>query len=173
MIAVAAISKNNVLGKDGKLAWPPQKEDMLFFKQLTWNKNILVGRKTFFTLPLLKNRKVYVFTRSNEDGATNKNGCEGIYLDSIYINAKFKNNHKDRFNELKSDLIICGGAQLYYKYLPKCLELYLTEFDFEVEVEEDGEIVRFPYSKLDLGAFFNRREEIKKIKDGTIWKYSK
>jgi hypothetical protein len=43
----------------------------------------------------------------------------------------------------------------------------------EGKVEETGQLVKFPFSELELGRFFNRRETVKKIKDGQIWRYTK
>ena len=62
MKALAAVSKNFVIGNNGKLPWT-SKEDLQFFKETTWNGRIVVGRTTYKTLPKLKNRVVYILTR--------------------------------------------------------------------------------------------------------------
>lgn len=157
MTGIAAISRNRVIGRDGKIPWY-SKDDFKHFKELTWGKKIIVGRKTFSTLPLLKNRELYVLTNNIK-----------LLEYKPYFNF-FQITENEFTNDFK-DAFLCGGREVYYFYLSKCSELYLTEFDFEIE--EAGEIVKFPYSNLDLGAMFNRREEFKKIKDGRIWKYTK
>ena len=47
---IAAISSNNVLGKDNKLIWHIPK-DLMRFKELTLNHAVIMGRKTFESLP--------------------------------------------------------------------------------------------------------------------------
>ena len=58
MIAIASISKNGVIGdkETGKMPWPKQRDDLSWFRQTTWGKNIIVGRKTYDNLPFLDNR---------------------------------------------------------------------------------------------------------------------
>lgn len=55
------IARNNLgyIGLNGKLPWK-SREDLLHFKQLTMNSTLLVGYKTYQTLPKLKYRTVIV-----------------------------------------------------------------------------------------------------------------
>jgi dihydrofolate reductase len=50
IIIIAAIAKNNVIGKDNKIPWYI-KEDFLHFKKLTTNHPIIMGKNTFLSLP--------------------------------------------------------------------------------------------------------------------------
>ena len=51
MISISvAIAKNNVIGKDNKLLWHIS-EDLKRFKRITSNKKMIMGRKTFESLP--------------------------------------------------------------------------------------------------------------------------
>ena len=60
---IAAVGKNDELGKNGDLIWR-FKDDMKFFKDMTWGHKIVMGRKTFESLPkLLEGRKHLVLTR--------------------------------------------------------------------------------------------------------------
>ena len=62
---IAAIGKNRELGKDNQLIWRI-KEDMMFFKENTMGKPIVMGRKTFESLPKkLPNRKHIILTSKN------------------------------------------------------------------------------------------------------------
>ena len=158
MTGLVAVSRNWVIGKDGKIPWR-SKSDFAWFKELTLGKTILVGRKTYETLPPLKNRNILVITNNKEL----LKDFPYISLDEFVSFEDFKAGFKDAF--------VCGGGEIYKKLIPLCSELYLTEFDFNVE--EEGEIVKFPYPNYDLGAFFNRREEIKKIENGRIWHYTR
>ena len=61
---IAAIDENNVLGKDNQLIWHLP-EDLMRFKRLTTGHAIIMGRKTFESLPkALPNRHNIVVTRN-------------------------------------------------------------------------------------------------------------
>ena len=63
---IAAIGKNNELGKDNGLIWSFSK-DMKFFREKTKNSVIVMGRKTFNSLPrILPNRKHIVLSKGKE-----------------------------------------------------------------------------------------------------------
>ena len=64
---IAAIGKNRELGKNNDLIWH-LKEDMKFFKDQTMGKPIVMGRKTFESLPkLLPGRKHIILTKQKLD----------------------------------------------------------------------------------------------------------
>jgi len=56
MKAIIAMAQNRVIGKNNGLPWPSIKEDFKWFKEFTMGKTLIVGKNTFDTLPLLKNR---------------------------------------------------------------------------------------------------------------------
>ena len=63
---IAAASTNNVIGLDNKLIWNIPK-DLKRFKELTQGHNVIMGRKTFESMPNpLPNRVNIVVTRNTE-----------------------------------------------------------------------------------------------------------
>ena len=114
---IAAIGKNNELGKNNNLIWH-LKEDMKFFKEKTMNHKVVMGRKTYESLPGgLPGRKIIVLS-------TNPVDKKVIVFDNINsIVDKYKNNEEEIF--------ICGGASIYKQFLPYADKLYLTEIDSE------------------------------------------
>jgi len=62
---IAAISENNIIGKDGKLPWHIP-EDLKRFKELTWGKAVLMGRKTYESIskPLPKRTNIVLTTNT-------------------------------------------------------------------------------------------------------------
>ncbi len=64
IIIIAAVSENNVIGKYGKIPWHIS-EDLQRFKRLTLNHPVIMGRKTYESLPVkpLKDRVNIVLTR--------------------------------------------------------------------------------------------------------------
>lgn len=117
MIAIAAMSRNRVIGADGKIPWHLS-EDLKFFKRTTLGHIILMGRKTYDSLGKpLPGRENWVVSRTAE--------IPGVRV----------------FNDLTEipnptdgrELFVIGGAQLYEALLPNCAEIYLTLVDREVE----------------------------------------
>lgn len=114
---VAAIGKNNELGKDNKLIWTIP-EDLKFFQALTLNKNIIMGRKTFYSLPkkLLK-RKYIVLTKQK------------INLDEDIL---VFHSIEDLLNYCKNsqeEFYVIGGASIYAELMDYVKKMYLTEID--------------------------------------------
>lgn len=115
---VAAIGKNNELGIDNSLIWKI-KEDLMFYKKLTLHQNIIMGRKTFESLPevALKGRTPFVLSSSILDKQCDINSFNSIETLLQYIectNQKF---------------IVIGGATIYKQFLPYVDTMYLTEID--------------------------------------------
>ena len=111
--AVAAMSSNRVIGKNGELPWHFS-EDLKFFKQLTLNSTVVMGRKTFESIGKpLPQRKNIVLSTSMQDH-------DGIKI--------FK-NVEDLLCEYAGsddDIYIIGGAQIYGALLNQTKEIYLT-----------------------------------------------
>jgi len=126
MKAILAMAQNRVIGKNGGLPWPSIKEDFKWFKEFTMGGTLIVGKNTFDTLPLLKNRECLVLTRPVED------------LDDYITNQYLVNNNSmtgqlitmtdfESYSQFRKDyLIVAGGAKTYIKLLPYITEFYVT-----------------------------------------------
>ncbi len=114
---IAAVGRNNELGIGKNLIWHFH-EDMLFFKNLTMSNTVIMGRKTFETLPhALPNRENIVITRNSSYAA------EG---------AKVVHSAEDALKICTSSTaFIIGGAEIYSLFIPFADTLYLTEIDAE------------------------------------------
>ena len=120
------VCKNNFdyIGKDNKMLYHIPK-DLAFFKRKTVNHIIIMGRKTFESLPgLLPNREHWVITRDPSfNKARSFNSIDDV-LEAIDPNV---------------DYYIIGGGEIYKQFMPYADCLYITEVDdFKV-----GD-VRFP-----------------------------
>lgn len=120
---IAAVAKNRAIGNKNKLIyWLP--DDLKRFKQLTTGHTIIMGRRTFESLPkgALPNRRNVVLTSGSGIFA----GCD-VYsslqeaLDSCAAD---------------EDVYIIGGASVYQEALPLADRLCLTEVD-DVPAEAD------------------------------------
>lgn len=114
MNLIVCMSKNRVIGKDGKMPWHI-KEDLAYFKKTTMNKTIIMGRKTFNSLPfMLPSRKHVVLTRDKN----------------------FKPPSVDIIHEVSifpEDSFVIGGGEVYKAYLPYVKRLYITLIDSQIE----------------------------------------
>ena len=111
---IAAVAQNNAIGYQNKLLyWLPN--DLKRFKQLTTGHTIIMGRKTFDSLPkgALPNRRNVVISRSVQSLP----GCE------VYPSLDEALGHC----EADEDIYIIGGASIYEQALPIAQRLCLTE----------------------------------------------
>lgn len=120
---IAAIGKNRELGKDNKLLWHIS-EDFKRFKELTMNKVVIMGRKTYESLPEkfrpLPNRVNVVVTRD----LNYKN--EGIIVCKSIEAALRQAQGKP-----SKEVFIIGGASIYEQGIKYADKLYLTLVDKE------------------------------------------
>lgn len=112
---IVAIAENNAIGLDNQLLWHIS-EDLKRFKILTTGHCIVMGKKTFYSLPLrpLPNRTNIVITDFPGEII---DGCEMAY--SI-------ENALEKMDSEKENFII-GGGSVYRQFLPIAQKLYLTK----------------------------------------------
>ncbi len=111
---IAAVSQNRAIGNDNKLLyWLPN--DLKRFKALTTGHTIVMGRKTFESLPkgALPNRRNVVISRT----VAELPGCD------VYPSLEEALNHCAP----DEDIYIIGGASVYEQALPLADRLCLTE----------------------------------------------
>jgi len=120
---IVAIAQNNAIGKDNKLLWHIP-EDLRRFKALTTGHTIVMGKRTFESLPVrpLPNRRSIVITDIPGEIIA---GCEMAYSIEEAI---------DKMEEGKENFII-GGGMVYLQFMPLAHRLYLTivHKDFEAD----------------------------------------
>ena len=113
---IAAVARNRAIGNGNKLIyWLPN--DLKRFKQLTTGHTIVMGRRTFESLPkgALPNRRNCVLTRSSRELP----GCECFKTWEEFVASCQPNE----------DVFIIGGASIYKQLINKADRLCLTEID--------------------------------------------
>jgi dihydrofolate reductase len=118
---VYAQSRNGVIGADGGLPWRIP-SDLRRFKEITMGKPVIMGRKTWDSLPRkpLPGRKNIVVTRQR-----------GFQTDGAEVA-----NSADEAMRLAGDVpevCVIGGGEIYFMFLPIARRVYLTEVDVDVE----------------------------------------
>ena len=133
---IAAVAENNAIGLNGKLLyWLPA--DLKRFKALTTGHTIIMGRKTFDSLPkgALPNRRNVVLTRSAKDFP----GAETFPS----LSAALASCSTDE------EVYIIGGASVYAEALPLADRLCLTEVH-DTPKEADAFFPDFDRSQWDV-----------------------
>jgi dihydrofolate reductase len=125
IIGIVAVSKNNAIGKGGKLPWH-YSADMKFFRETTTGHAVVMGRKTWLTLGKpLKNRLNIVLTRDStiepQESLLVLND-----VDSVLSLSK----------SLTTDLFVIGGAQIYREFMPQIQKWLVTKVPLKVEAAD-------------------------------------
>lgn len=116
---IAAVNHNMLLGKDNKIPWHV-KDDLEFFKQQTLHKTVLMGRKTFESLPIkLKDRKIFVLTNQRTYTIEDKD-CTIIYDVNDVI---------EHFINSEEELMVAGGGMVYHLMMPYAHKIRLSVID--------------------------------------------
>lgn len=120
---IVAITDNYAIGKNNQLLWHLS-EDLKRFKLLTTGHTIVMGKKTFESLPVrpLPNRTNIVITDVPDEII---DGCKMAYS----IDEAIEKMDSDTEN------FIIGGGSIYRQFLPIAQKLYLTRVhkDFEAD----------------------------------------
>jgi dihydrofolate reductase len=143
---VVARARNGVIGKDGALPWR-LKSDMALFKASTLGKPVVMGRKTWDSLPRkpLPGRLNIVLTRDKGFEAVGAVACES-FEEALEI-AREQAREDD-----VEEVCVIGGAALIALALQRAKRIYLTE----VDADPDGD-VHMP--KLDESQWTETRRE--------------
>ncbi|MBU1755192.1 dihydrofolate reductase [Patescibacteria group bacterium] len=145
---IAAVGRNNrAIGKDKELLWRLP-EDLKRFKQLTLGHPVIMGRKTWQSLPAsvrpLPGRTNIIVTRFEDYPS------EGALLATTFPGAL--SLAKDC--EGSDEIFIIGGGQLYEAALPFASRIYLTL----VESDAEGD-TRFPAYEEEFSKVLSTEEK--------------
>lgn len=153
--AIVSVDENMGIGANGKLlvSYP---EDMKFFKDTTIGHIVVMGRKTWDSLPKkpLPNRLNIIITSHPEKS------------DDININFTTMEDFLDNLEYLDAgdkEIFIIGGASIYKQLLPYCEKIYMTliptvykeadSFFPQLDISNEWEIIQKDFTVLDKCTF--------------------
>jgi dihydrofolate reductase len=117
---IVALTNSGVIGKDGELPWHIPL-DLKHFKEVTINKTIVMGRKTFESIGFpLPNRRNIVLSRNKDyhpEGVEVIHSVEGLL----------------EITEGEAEVMVIGGGHIYEQFMALAERLYVTEVELEVE----------------------------------------
>ena len=163
MEAIIAVNKKNVIGRENKLVWYIP-EDLKHFRRKTENEMVIMGRKTYESLPRggLKKRINIVLTGNPER-----------YKEEEHSNLYFTKleNLEEKMEKYKEKKrIVIGGSEIYELFIERYEKVYLTK----VYNEEEGDAYS-PITEerlLERGFKIKEREPMKEsIEKGEIYEY--
>jgi dihydrofolate reductase len=120
---VYAVSQNGVIGKNGGLPWHIP-SDLKWFKAVTLGKPVIMGRKTWESLPHkpLPGRLNIVISRS-----------VGFEADGAMVAADAASAIQIASQENPVEISVIGGAEIYRLFMPLAKKIYLTRVLADVE----------------------------------------
>ncbi len=110
---IAAVSSNGVIGQENKLPFD-YKEDMMFFRTMTANSAVIMGRKTWESIrrPLPKRRNIVISrTQIDVDNVETFEDVEAAVVSSV-------ESHKNVW--------FIGGSSIYREGMTFASDLYIT-----------------------------------------------
>lgn len=115
---IVSVSENWVIGKDNKLLWKLS-DDLKRFKELTTGNPVVMGQKTFESLPkgALPNRTNIVLTWDKEFSAPN--------VIPVYNIGQALEKAKEK-HSTNCELFVIGGGMIYKQFLDYADRVYLT-----------------------------------------------
>ena len=122
-----ARDRNGVIGKDGTLPWR-LKTDLANFRAVTMGKPVIMGRKTWESLPRkpLPGRTNIVLSRDGSFEAKGAVVCDN-FSEALSI------AREQAAEDGAGEVCVIGGASLFELALARAQRIYLTEVDAEVE----------------------------------------
>ena len=139
---IVAVAKNNAIGKDNKLLWHLS-EDLKRFKRLTSGNPVIMGKNTYYSLPVrpLPNRTNIVIT-----------DVAGEQIDDCIMAYSIE----DAISKMDTDKenFVMGGASIYMQFMDHADKLYITwvheEFEADTFFPEINESIWEVKSKEDF-----------------------
>lgn len=143
VIQIAAMAANRAIGKNNDLPWRIP-EDFKFFKDQTTGKILIMGRKTYESIPPtgLPNRHIVIVTRNEDYDPNDENTTVVTTIENAYKVCESKKS------EYGDEIWIAGGAEIYKLTLDDTDLIILTEI--AKEYEGDAFFPEFDKEKFEL-----------------------
>lgn len=150
---LVAVERNQGIGFDNSMPWLHLKGDMAWFKTKTTNQVVLMGSKTWSSLPdnfrPLPNR-INVVVSSQVQPLAN-----WTFLDPVNALKKLPTLHPDK------DIYVIGGQQIYDSVKDLVDVFYVTEIDADYTCDKffDLDFVKENYNNVNVISAFDATEK--------------
>ena len=144
---IVAVDRNQGIGFNGQMPWPYLKGDMAWFKKMTDNQIVIMGKKTWNSIggKKLPNRINLVISRNPVSDCDMSFAMTDIALDTAVKLWPDK------------EIFIIGGSAIYQHYLDIVDRFYVTEIDADYQCDTffDLEYVKKHFTNIVKHATFN------------------
>lgn len=151
---IVAKSSNNVIGNNNELLWKIP-NDLKYFKKVTTNSVVIMGRKTFESIgKILPNRLNVIISKQSGDLKEIYKGCK---------NCLFFDNFNDMFlfindQDFYKNIFVIGGGEVYKYFIENNLinKYYITEIKQEFEGDTyfpDVDLSNYKKETVDSGEY--------------------
>jgi dihydrofolate reductase len=160
MELIVALNQDGVIGINNKIPWYIP-EDLQRFKKMTEGNIVIMGRKTYESLPLnqrpLKNRLNIVLSRQKNIYDFEHDNLIFTTMDNIYdiikenIFIEEEGHHYDK--KIKKKVFIIGGNEIYNLFINQCSIIHITEVIFNIDeniILKDENSITYFLSFIDL-----------------------
>lgn len=158
---IVAMTQSRVIGANNALPWHLP-EELKRFRALTSGHAILMGRKTFVSLPkVLPDRDHYVITRSPDfkEQDPKARGSEHVFTapDPVAALAMLRERIEQR-GDIPEEVFVIGGGEIFAQLMPYAFRLYVSVVKQDVEGDtffpaidprEWAEAERTPFEAFD------------------------
>lgn len=155
------MSKNRVIGNQGKIPWRIS-DDFTHFKNLTSGKTLIMGRKTYESLPSpLNDRTVIVVSKSSGlkvDKLDNRENDTSEKEEFMFVDSIEKALEVAKKTKGSQEIFIGGGGEIYKQTINLVNKIYLTVI--EAEVEGDTFFPEFDISEWNLASSRKRYAQV-------------
>lgn len=159
---ILAMSRNRIIGDKNRLPWYLP-EDLKKFRELTTGHIMLMGRKTFESLPkVLPDRDHYIITHSSDYKAVNPTACCNNHVfitNSLQQALEMIRERLFLDDGISDEVFVIGGGEIFCQILPLTDRMYITEIkeDFagdvlfpEMDPSRWREVSREVFDKFDF-----------------------
>lgn len=158
---IAAVSLNGVMGKNNQLPWNyDYPEDLKFFRQMTVNKTIVMGKKTLQSIGRALPKRKNIVISNNPETEKNPELWTGVEEVSNSLRSTLQQHQTE-------EMWLIGGAGIYSEGLQYADTIYLTTIP---KIITGDNLIYFPFLNPEL---FIESEIFKLSKELNVRKYTR
>jgi dihydrofolate reductase len=156
MEMIVALNQDGIIGINNKVPWYIP-EDLQRFKKITEGHIVIMGRKTYESLPPnhrpLKNRLNIVLSRQTNIYDFENDNLIFTTMDNIYdiikenIFIEEGEGEEDDKIKIKKKVFIIGGSEIYNLFINQCSIIHITKVIFNIDdagYDDNNDIAYFP-----------------------------
>jgi dihydrofolate reductase len=147
---IACVDQVGLIGLDGVIPWHSP-EDLSHFKRYTLGKTVLMGSKTFYSLPSPLDYRTNVVISSDVDKFDKyiesmilEYGSTGKTLPVICFAASLDEFFSADLTSFGDELVCIGGGAMYSSLMPYATDMIITKINTLIKVSDKSEQVYFP-----------------------------